>query len=78
LEIYLHKKFNVKANKSFYNGMNAGTPNFTVTKENHWAKNKTKEEVKEIYNKVSEKNKVNIIMQLEKDGHWTKNKHALD
>lgn len=77
-EIFLHKKFDVRTHKLFYNGMNAGTPNFTVTKENHWVNNKSKEEIESIYKKVSEKNKINVKIQLERNGHWTKNKSEDD
>ena len=73
-EIFLHNKFNVKSHKQFYNSINAGTINFTVTEENHWIHSKTAEEIKTIYNKVSTKNKTSIYKQLEKFGHWTENK----
>lgn len=73
-EMCLHKKFNVKLNKSFYNRNNAGSFNFTMNSENHWAKNKTPEEVKEIYKVVSIKNSIKTSLQFEKLGHWTKNK----
>ena len=73
-EIFLHKKFDVKSHKQFYNIVNAGAINFTMTGENHWIHSKTAEEIKTIYNKVSTKNKTLIYKQLEKFGHWTENK----
>ena len=73
-EIFLHKKFDVKHHKQFYNNMNAGAVNFTITEENHWVHSKTAEEIKTIYDKVSTKNKTSIYVQLNKFGHWTENK----
>ncbi len=74
-EIKIHTRLNVDSNDKFYNKINAKNSLFGYYNPNkHWIKFKTADEIREIYGRVSNKNKIIRYIQIIKYGHWTLNK----